>query len=75
MSFSDDLERLRSELKEAGVPFSALYARAKIAPSTFTRWGQGKSPRLQTWEMVKRAKDELIHEARAERVETARVAA
>lgn len=75
MSFSDDLERLRDELKEAGVPVSAVCERAGINRTTFTRWQLGKGPRLQTWETVKQAKDELILEARTARAAEAGVAA
>lgn len=42
-----------------GITRSAIAARAKIAPTTFTNW-KTKSPRLDTFDKAKKALDELI---------------
>lgn len=55
MAFPEELDTLKRRLKAAGVSVSHVLRDAGVDRSTWTRWGQNQTPRLDRWEAVKAA--------------------
>ncbi|KRB51805.1 hypothetical protein ASE04_09755 [Rhizobium sp. Root708] len=61
MTIHTDIENIERRLRLARIPLQRLFQEAGINGSTWTRWrAQKTSPRLNTWNDVTRAADELI---------------
>jgi len=62
MAFADELAELKTHLKESGVAVGEVLASAGVDRSTWTRWGQGQTPRHDRWEAVKAAAASLVED-------------
>jgi hypothetical protein len=61
MTFHTDIQNIERRLRSARIPLQRLFQEAGINGSTWTRWRAHKtSPRLNTWNDVQRAAEDLI---------------
>lgn len=61
MTFHNDIQNIERRLRSARIPLQRLYQEAGITGSTWTRWRANKtSPRMNTWNDVQRAAEDLI---------------
>lgn len=64
MAFTDELDALKRDLKEARIPVDAVLKVAGVNRSTWTRWARIHSPRMDRWDDVKSAAEKLLSERR-----------
>jgi hypothetical protein len=64
MAFKDDLAALKRDLKEARIPVDDVLNVAGVNRSTWTRWHNQQTPRMDVWERVVGAAGKLLLERR-----------
>lgn len=62
MAFADELSELKRDLKAARIPVDDVLSLAGVNRSTWTRWGNQQSPRIDRWASVKDAASKLLTE-------------
>lgn len=61
MTMRETIQRMESQLKDAGASVSQLCDEAKIKRSTWTRWKAAKvAPNMATWERTLSAFENLL---------------